>query len=296
MQFQQTAHSERVEDLIAGHTERQSRGIKHPIEDFLFTYYSYRPGQLRRWHPGLGVGIEVAPEDDRAGWPFYRVVDGIVTADIQTFVGKRDTTLRRTAAVLSATTLRAPAFGCFGMHEWAMVFRMSAADARHSEWPMRLTPTQIDATVQQRPLTCTHFDAFRFFTTSARPLNLTPLSRDDEVANEQPGCLHAGMDLYRWAYKLAPLIKSSLILDCFELARDIRYLDMQASPYDFSDLQVAPVMVETPEGRAEYAARQRGFAVRSAPLRSAILNVATQALAAPLGGEKPLPPNRRTRR
>ena len=30
-------------------------GVKHPVADFLFTYYSYRPAQLRRWHPGAGA-------------------------------------------------------------------------------------------------------------------------------------------------------------------------------------------------------------------------------------------------
>ena len=25
------------------------------MHDFLFSYYSHRPGRLERWHPGLGV-------------------------------------------------------------------------------------------------------------------------------------------------------------------------------------------------------------------------------------------------
>ena len=45
---------------------------------------------------------------------------------------------------------------------------------------------------------------------------------------EQPGCLHAGMDLYKHAYRLTPLVASELVADCFELARDIRVLDMRA--------------------------------------------------------------------
>ena len=31
--------------------------MKHPVHDFLFTYYSQRPAQLRRWHPGYGVAL-----------------------------------------------------------------------------------------------------------------------------------------------------------------------------------------------------------------------------------------------
>ena len=30
------------------------------------------------------------------------------------------------------------------------------------------------------------------------------------------------MDLYKWAYKLSPLVPSELVADCFELAREIR--------------------------------------------------------------------------
>ena len=51
---------------------------------------------------------------------------------------------------------------------------------------------------------------------------------------EQPGCLHAAMDVYKWATKLGPLVPGDLLLDCFELAREIRRTDMQASPYDVS--------------------------------------------------------------
>jgi hypothetical protein len=120
---------------------------------------------------------------------------------------------------------------------------------------------------------CSHFDAYRFFTEPARPLNSLHPSRSSQVDLEQPGCLHATMDLYKWSYKLAPLVSSSLVAGCFELARDVRLLDMQASPYDLAALGVDPVRVETPAGRAEYAARQRSFAERAAPLRQELLDV-----------------------
>jgi hypothetical protein len=79
------------------------------------------------------------------------------------------------------------------------------------------------------------------------------------------------MDLYKWAYKLAPLVDAELVADCFALARRIRELDMRASPYDLSALGYQPVRVETPEGRAEYAAAQRGFAEAAAPLRARLI-------------------------
>ncbi|NYG56440.1 hypothetical protein [Nocardioides perillae] len=79
------------------------------------------------------------------------------------------------------------------------------------------------------------------------------------------------MDLYKHAFRLTPMVASDLVVDCFELARDIRELDMRAAPYDLADLGYAPVRIETAEGKAEYAAAQRAFAERGAPLRAALL-------------------------
>jgi hypothetical protein len=79
------------------------------------------------------------------------------------------------------------------------------------------------------------------------------------------------MDLYRWAYELSPLVPSELVADCFELAYDIRAVDMQASPYDLSALGYEPIPVETAAGRAEFARRQREFADRAAPLRARLI-------------------------
>ncbi len=42
---------------------------------------------------------------------------------------------------------------------------------------------------------------------------------------------------------------------------------MQASPYDVSAYGLEPVRIETPEGKREYAALQRGFAERGAVIR-----------------------------
>src|SRR5262249_43221603 len=150
-----------------------------------------------------------------------------------------------------ATMARPAHLGCFGMHEWAMVYRQSQAEVRHNAWPLRLTPASIATTVDERGVRCSHFDAYRFFTAPARPLHVLRPTRETQADNEQPGCLHANMDLYKWAYKLSPLTSSELVADCFALARDIRALDMRASPYDLPGLGYPPVRVETPEGRAE---------------------------------------------
>jgi hypothetical protein len=173
--------------------------------------------------------------------------------------------------LLDNSSQRPAAIGCFGLHEWAMVYRQDADQVRHASWPLRLTPDAIASTVESLGPRCTHFDAFRFFTEAARPLNVTPLTRDDQLSSEQPGCLHATMDLYKWAYKLSPLTPSELVADCFELAKDVRLVDMQASPYDLTELGVLPIAFESPEGRSEYVDRQSVFVDRAAPLRGRLL-------------------------
>jgi hypothetical protein len=102
------------------------------------------------------------------------------------------------------------------------------------------------------------------------------------VDQEQPGCLHAQMDLYKWAYKLIPATPAELLADCFALAVDVRELDMRASPYDLAAFGYPPVRIETPAGRAEYARAQAGFAARAAPLRERLLALCTTLPATPV--------------
>jgi hypothetical protein len=266
-QAQRDAHVARVRRWTDPVRERKSRGERHPVLDFLFTYYSYRPARLLRWHPGPGV--ELADGGEYLRWPAYRATGHGV--ELGPLPESRRSSVEFVHGLLTATASRAPRLGCFGLHEWAMVYRSS--DVRHENWPLRLGTTGTDAVVESLPVRCTHFDAFRFFTEAARPLNLVQPRRSDQIALEQPGCLHAGMDLYKWAYKLDPYAPSSLVADCFELALDIRSLDMRASPYDLTPLGYAPVRIETAEGRAEYRREQAGFSERARPLRARLIEL-----------------------
>lgn len=259
------AHEALVDGWLAAHLARRQGGVKHPVHDFLFTYYSHRPAQLRRWHPGAGV-LLAGGEPDRD----YLPVEGGVTLD-PALLAKRAESVRWIRDLLAATASRPAQLGCFGMHEWAMVYRQTQQEVRHNAWPLRLSPAATAEVVEERGVRCTHFDAFRFFTAPARPLNAHQPSRELQPVLEQPGCLHANMDLYKWAYKLSPLVPSELVTACFALSREIRELDMRASPYDLADLGFPSVRIETPEGRAEYAALQRDFALRAAPLRAELV-------------------------
>jgi hypothetical protein len=267
------AHAERIDALTAGARARRAAGQRHPVEDFLYEYYNTRPSLLRRWHPGPGVAL--AGPAPHAHWRWYRTDDDTVRLDVAGFLADRGDTVRFVRGLLDATASR-PAFtGCFGLHEWAMVYR---ADEHRHTLPLRLGQEGTDAVVEGHPLRCTHFDAFRFFTPAAVGLNRLQPTRATQPELEQPGCLHATMDLYKWALKLAPATPSELVADCFELAADVRTLDMRASPYDLRDHGYEPVAIETPEGRAAYVAAQRGFAERGAVLRRRLLAVCDQVL------------------
>lgn len=260
-------HRNRAELFLAPHARRAAAGEAHPVWDFLFTYYSLRPRQIRRWHPGYGMvltGSAARGYLDRSGYGPHR--DGVaVSGD---YLRARRDTVAFVADLLAATAQRPAQLNCFGLHEWAMVYR--STEVRHDAVPLRLGAAGTDAVVESMPLRCTHFDAFRFFTSQAAPRNATPLTRQSQIDQEQPGCIHAAMDLYKWSSKLGPLIDSAMLLDCLELAADARELDMRASPYDLTEYGFAPIRIENATGRAEYVRCQSYLAQRAAVLRSAL--------------------------
>lgn len=268
----QQAHHERAAGLFAAVLARRRAGQRHPVEDFLFDYYTLRPGQLLTWHPGVGVRLADAPEF--AGRKHYRVAaDGGAEVDLAGFVAARGRTIAEAGALLRAVADRPPSFACFGMHEWAMVYGLAPDQTRHPYLPLRFPPDKVKQVVDEVGLRCSHFDACRFFTPDAAPLNQFAPTRASQIELDQPGCLHANMDLYKWAGKLLPAVDSEFLLDSFELARDIRTLDMAASAYDLRDWGYEPVPVEIPEGRQAYVRAQRDFSVRGQSLRLRLLEV-----------------------
>lgn len=275
------AHADRVDAWTAPRLERARRGEKHPVDDFLFTYYPTRPGQLRRWHPGLGVALLGADElgDDAS----YRRVDvggrAAWTADPARLARRRDG-LAWVEGLVRSSAQRPARLGCFGLHEWAMVYGLEQHEVRHESWALRLAPAEVRGVVDEVGLRCTHIDAYRFFTPDAVPRNELAPTRATQPDLDQPGCLHASMDLYKWASKYVVLVGSDLEADCFELARQARRLDMEAAPYDLVALGYEPVRVETPEGRAEYVRRQRDLMAAAAPLRARLAEALGRALEA----------------
>jgi len=272
------AHAARVDAWTADRLERSARGRRHPVDDFLYEYYPTRAGQLRRWHPGLGVAVSGPTElvED----PAYRAVgDGIVTVDAGHFVRRREG-LAWVEGLVRRTAERPARLGCFGLHEWAMVYGLEQDEVRHESWPLRLAPQAIRDVVDEQGVRCTHYDAFRFFTPESAPLNELAPTRATQPDLEQPGCLHATMDLYKWTSKYAALVGSDLVADTFALAREARGLDMEAAPYDLRALGYAPIPVETPDGRAEYVRRQKLLVEQASPLRARVADALSAGLRA----------------
>jgi hypothetical protein len=152
-----------------------------------------------------------------------------------------------------------------------MLYRSDAP--RHTEVALRLSGAEIDQVVERSELRCTHFDAYRFFTPSATPLNRSVLNRELTTEFDQPGCIHVTMDLYKFAHKIAPWCPSEVIADAFLLAASAREIDMRASPYDLGDYGLTPIKIESPDGRAEYILAQRELSERAAPIRARLLEI-----------------------
>jgi len=269
------AHEARADRLVEARRERAQKGERDPVEDFLFTYYPFRFAAVRRWTPGAGVALAEADElvVDRR---FLRGSDGLVRVALPDAAqaGRLDFSLRLCRAVAT----RAAFHGCFGLHEWAMVYGQ-AEQRRHGAWPLRLGAEGTDAVVRSMPVRCTHYDAFRFFTPGARPLNKLAPTLDARVDNEQPGCVHVTMDLFKWAMKAQPWVSAELAADAFELAHVARTVDMRASPYDFSAIGLKPIAIETAEGRVEYEAEQRRLSALAEPIRARLIAELERALA-----------------
>lgn len=262
-----------------------------PIYNFLHSYYRYSVKDLKKFSPGIDVLLEDADLIKHKSFLIERLMTAtsegayydprLMKAPADGRYGWINVTKIRD--ILSATGLKQPFFGCFGLHEWAMLYSGSNLSEptllpRHQEQlSLRIPQSVIDDVVRgSGQLKCTHFDAWRFFHPDAQGLNIvSPLSRERQVQFEQPGCIHATMDLFKYAYQLYPFVSSELLLQSLKLAIKARKIDMRASPYDVSHVEGCeePLCVETSEGRRLYVAAQEDLFELSSPIRTSLLQV-----------------------
>lgn len=266
-----TRYRERLAPFVTDRVARTGTGRKHPVYDFLFEYYSLRPAHLLRWSPGIGIFLEGATFESFPGASALKQRANGLVLEAADYPAQRLESARWTARYLERIRDRAPELRCYGLHEWAMVYRTD--EIRHRQVKLRLHPDEIAHTVDSMGLRCSHFDAYRFFTSRAVPLNRCVLARETTPDHDQPGCIHVTMDLYRYAYKLGAFCPADLLADAFELAANAREIDMRASPYDLAELGFAPIRIETAAGREEYMRHQCELMAPAGALRARLIDV-----------------------
>lgn len=264
-------HTQLLSPLADAFVERRKSRITHPVYDFLFTYYGLSPQKLKQWVPSFEQNIEIDPFIlEQFPWLnayWFQTSNQVLTCNYQKLT-KNILGLASFVANLCHNILeRAPRFGCFGLHEWAMVYKLSEDSIRYQNRPLRLTPHELAKFVESQKLCCTHYDAFRFFTEEAKPLNSFNPHLETRLQLEQAGCVHANMDLYKWSIKLWPWIGSDFIAKAFFLAVECRELDMRASPYDLREDGFQPICIETDEGRKLYQKEQQNLTEKATHLR-----------------------------
>ena len=127
--------------------------------------------------------LEGAAGLERASWKWYRTAGADVDVDEAGFAEAMGRSIRLIVALLSKTALRPANFGCFGLNEWAIVHRQG--QHRHVA-PLRLGQGDTDQVVEANRITCSHFDAFRFFTPEALPRNELQPTRENQSGLEPP--------------------------------------------------------------------------------------------------------------
>ena len=269
------AHRHRAEKWTLPYRDRRTKGKLHPVHDFLFIYYRFAPAQLEHWHPPLGVHLKTKEALSSYSEKYYLHDGNALFQDPEKIDAKARKRLQWSLDLCRSVERRPPQFRCFGMHEWAMVYQGGPEGRPRHEGTLalRLPQAEIDATVRSQLTGCSHFDAFRFFTDSAKPLNRIHPTQDARLHNEQPGCLHTNMDLYKWTAKSMPWVGSDLLWETFKYAVRCREIDMRASPYDCTPLGLQPICIETPEGRNEYEREQRTLTEAGKPLRKRLIAV-----------------------
>jgi hypothetical protein len=272
--YRRDSHRNLLNHWAQDRVERAGVAEKHPVYDFLFTYYAFRPAHLLRWSPGADVALLDVRHNDELDWPLdYTEAEeeNSFVIPAKTFPEQRRGFITWARSYLEGITRRPATFNCYGLHEWAMLYREDIP--RHSTVSLRVSKDAIAAVVERSELRCTHYDAYRFFTPGAAPLNRFNLTRANTPDNDQAGCIHVNMDLYKFSFKLAPWCPSDIISQAFLLAREAREIDMRASPYDLSPFGFSPIRIEEPDGRLEYIAAQRALSEKAEPIRRQLINV-----------------------
>jgi hypothetical protein len=275
-------HTLLMEKIVDPFLKRRSLGLHHPVHDFLFTYYSFSPSKLKQWIPSFEENLWITNDLlEQYSWfnnSWFCIDENLLSHNKERMQKSIHGIAKFVAQLCGNILQKAPRFACHGLHEWAMVYKSHPDSIRHAGYRLRLDPEELANFIEKQTICCSHYDAYRFFTEEARPLNILNPKLDTRLQMEQGGCVHANMDLYKWATKLWPWIGSDFIAKTFFLALEGRELDMRASPYDLSEDGYSPICIETEEGRKQYQKEQQLYAERASLLRKELQEICTRLI------------------
>ncbi len=264
------AHEEKISPWLNAFRKRRETRNRHPVYDFLFEYYQCNKRIVSEWHPPVGYDLEGAAAERFLKDNRYSKSESGIYLNLESITEREISLIKWVEGLLQSAQNQQSLHHCYGMHEWAMVYQTDSI--RHQDTPLRLPALEIQQMVKSQPLRCTHYDAFRFFSKLARPLNHIQPQSSERHVNEHFGCIHFNMDLFKWSYKLHPWISSELMADCFCMAIEARELDMRASPYDLRSYGFEPIAIETPAGRKHYQEEQKQLGIKARELASNMIN------------------------
>lgn len=290
------------------HDEQLVLDRQNPIYNFIADYYGFKGSKgvkrLLRWSPGPNTTmLNGVQESDLAetlplrGMVTYEASSssatngGTATYDPKALQNVAAIPFIRCQQVLRQTLSAEPILFCYGLHEWAMQYSTGTDSSDNDDdddddtpddgvvhhyqphLPRRVSPSVIRKTVERQGVHCTHTQAMQYFTPDALKLNVYPkFQRTNQLQWEQPACVHAQMDLLQYACRLQPFCDADLFREILSIVLEARKLDVAASPYDASSYGLAPVPVETAEGRSLYRKRQAELMEQAQPLRQLLLD------------------------
>ena len=146
--------------LVGDWNKARKNEQKHPLIDFLFRYFSFPFNRLKAWTPGWGETLE-GPMNETLSPHRFEETDGLVRIKEDIFPHHREKYLNWTISLLEKTISNPTCFNCYGLHEWAMVYK--ADKVRHEYTKLRLSEKEICEIVEEKELNCTHYDALRFY-------------------------------------------------------------------------------------------------------------------------------------
>ncbi|MBA2729078.1 MAG: hypothetical protein H0U49_13020, partial [Parachlamydiaceae bacterium] len=140
-------HHALVGPMCDAFISRRAIGLTHPVHDFLFTYYNCSPQKLKQWIPSLDERLETSQDIAEeypylSGYWFYSHANSL-SVNKDRILEKTRQQATFVADLCSNILQRTPRYHCFGMHEWAMVYKLSPEDIRHKGHRLRLKPEDL---------------------------------------------------------------------------------------------------------------------------------------------------------